>query len=299
MTQTTTTDQPTDTQRLAMAIMQVTEGLQFKGIYSQGFLEARDLVRDLAFPDHVDEPRPDPAPSCDSPHCDCVEGGDCRANVAGGTYEDGEGRIRQLTETQPSAGEDCKASGAAEPDWSQKPGEDGARTAYIKAGDVSVELLRVPKVRAKCPFGTPVVTGVNDDEVAYVLTGTTVTLRDGPRAELTMVRYLAKGETYRWGPQKDSDLRPFDVSPDAVNVLAPGMKVETNPSTPTSPRASTGSRPRSTPWPSAWTGRRGCGERGCATCIQPRSYPSPDRASSGSSARRSRHTPACSRSATA
>ena len=36
-------------------------------------------------------------PSCDAPHCDCATGEDCRANVAGGTYEDGDGRRRQLT----------------------------------------------------------------------------------------------------------------------------------------------------------------------------------------------------------
>ena len=42
-----------------------------------------------------------PEPSCDAPHCDCVEGEDCRANVAGGTYEDGEGRRRQLTAAVP------------------------------------------------------------------------------------------------------------------------------------------------------------------------------------------------------
>ena len=100
---TQTTDQPTDTQRLAKAILYLAKaGTHLDSCTGARFCSdrARSLVRNIAYPNFT-QPSPVPEPSCDSPHCDCVEGGDCRANVAGGTYEDGEGRIRQLTAAVP------------------------------------------------------------------------------------------------------------------------------------------------------------------------------------------------------
>lgn len=185
MTQTTIpASQVTETMRLASAITHLANGLTRDPNTAPGAIMALELVRELALPkppapkrsivfsrqarrrpDGTWETRdgregpwspvPSPAaePSCDSPHCDCVEGGDCRANVAGGTYEDGEGRIRQLTETQPPAGEDRKASGAAEP--------FGADPAMWAAG---LAYLATVKPQALHGCDTPQPKGVNNEE---------------------------------------------------------------------------------------------------------------------------------------
>ncbi len=112
---------------------------------------------------------PAPAPSCDAPHCDCVEG------------------------------EDCKANGAAE---EVRPAWTIARDRVTGIGDT-----------LKLSDGREVIQYILPERTSY----------DDMREAL----HALSDRLHSRKPEKARE-RPFDVPPDAVTPLAPGMRVETN-----------------------------------------------------------------------
>ena len=237
--------------RLASAITHLANGIAGDPKWERHADAARYLVRNLAFPDHVEKPSPASEPSCDAPHCDCVEGGDCRANVAGGTYEDGEGRIRQLSETQPPAGEDCKASGAANADrdtiaravrdvMAVNEGKIGQakRNPNLDGWFVGKVMLAL---EGKADYGevaaavkANLARAETSDAVAEsFINPRAASSREVRTAVMALQKALNVGQDGIVGPatmRAIGEIRTassFDVRPGAVNVLPPGMRIDT------------------------------------------------------------------------